>query len=424
MLRLASLRPFWSKLHFAPSRGSYAWLSSSWVGDLNSQGRNEAEVPSLASIEDSLKKLKAKNRQLRAELAEMPWPRLESFVVHGKTYRLPYRSQAELPPDSTLEITAEAIKYLAGFFDGDGNVQACGSHCELRVVQSYDHPEVLMMFLQVFGGGIYKAGDGKGLQKPVLVWVLSKSSLAAARLAAHSVTKRRQLDIAATWPSLSSAQRQQCHEELVSLKRYDSGVENSCSWEYVAGFFDAEGSIDLNGCQLSIRLSLEQKFPTVLAVLQSFVERELDKRIELTQTAKAFRLQVASGPHRRFILSSMLDAGLVRKAQQAKLALSLTTENAFEVRRALGELSGNQQFAKRLDEVGLERARKIRNEAGRARRAARIGQVEKAAAILKDVEELKSYHVLQNALCENRALQEYMGRMCCLDPQAVLAVVS
>ena len=336
---------------------------------------------------------------------------------------MPYRSQAELPSDSTPAITADTVKYLTGFFDGDGNVQASGSHCALRVAQSYDHPEVLMMFLQVFGGGIYKAEDGKGLKKPVLVWILSASSVAAARLAAYSVTKRRQLDIAATWPSLLSAQRQQCHEELASLKRYDSGVENSCSWEYVAGFFDAEGCIDMNGCQLSVRLTLEQKFPTALAVLRSFFECKLGKNISLTQTPKGFRLQLG-GAQAKSILSTMLDAGLVRKSRQAKLALSLTTENALEVRQALGELSGNQQFARKLDEAGLDRARQIRNEARRARYAARIGQSTRAAAISEDVEKLRCYHMLQNALLENRVLQEYLRKMLNLDRQTALATVS
>ena len=419
------LRPFWTRPHFACPRGSLAWLCPSLVRFCITTGRDEAESRSRDPLEASLTEIQAKNKRLRAELAEMAWPRVDSFCVHGKTYILPYKAVGTLPCDRTAEIPSGTVKYLAGFFDGDGNVHSTGSQCKLRVGQSYDHPEVLMLFLRVFGGGIYRFGRGKGLSKPTLAWVLSTSSWAAARLAAHSVTKQQQqLGIAARWPDLSSAERQRCHKKLSLLKQYDSGVENSCSWEYVAGFFDAEGSIGLALCQSSWSLSLEQKFPTVLTMLQQFFKHKLEKDISIARTGKVYRLCVTGEPQRRSILSAMLGAGLIRKAQQAKLALSLTSGNALEVRRALHELAGNQCFAKRLDEEGLERARKIHSEAQRARHAARSGKVDTAAAIVKDIEQLKCHHALQKALLENRSLQEYMRKMRSLDPQAVCATLS
>ena len=418
------LRHFWTIPRFACPRRSSAWLCSSLVRYCHTTGRDEADSRSRDPLAASLAELQAKNKRLRAELAEMRWPRVDSFCAHGKTYSLPYKAVGTPPCDRTAEIPSGTVKYLAGFFDGDGNVHSTGSQCKLRVGQSYDHPEVLMLFLRVFGGGIYRFGRGKGLKKPTLAWVLSTSSWAAERLAAHSVTKQQQLDIAARWPNLSSAERQRCHKKLSLLKQYDSGVENSCSWEYIAGFFDAEGSIGLTGCEASVSLSVEQKFPTVLTILQRFLERKLEKDIFVARTGKAYRLQVAGGPHRRSILSSMLGAGLIRKAQQAKLALSLTNENALEIRRALHELSGNQWFARRLDEEGLNRARKIRSEAQKARHAAQSGRVDKAAAILKDIEQLKCHHTLQRALLENRLLQEYMRKMRGLDPQAACVTFS
>ena len=44
------------------------------------------------------------------------------------------------------------------------------------------------------------------------------------------------------WPAAKS-HREQCKAELRALKEYDSAVAGPCSWEYLAGFFDAEGSI-------------------------------------------------------------------------------------------------------------------------------------------------------------------------------------
>ena len=66
---------------------------------------------------------------------------------------------------------------------------------------------------------------------------------AAQLLAPHSITKQQQLLLAAEWPDARS-RREECKTELRALKESRLGrLTGLCSWEYFAGFFDAEGYI-------------------------------------------------------------------------------------------------------------------------------------------------------------------------------------
>ena len=111
------------------------------------------------------------------------------------------------------------------------------------------------------------------------------------------------------------------------------------------------------------------------------------------------------------ILQHFLAAGLVCKAEQAKLVLFLTPETAAQVHTELGHLTGNQMFGKRLDAAGQERARNIKRARQQAARLRKDGQLAEARAKLGEVEVLKDEHELLKAYLENRQLVEYSRKV-------------
>ena len=360
---------------------------------------------------DELKLLQEKNRQLRSYLATMQWPRLTSFEVDGRHYHLPWKPESQT---DVQRLATHNLDHLAGFFDGDGCVRCLSdlSGCELTVGQVVEGAPVLLLFQDAFGGSICRHSDGLGLCQPVLVWRACgpNARWAASALACHSIVKRRQLKIAAEWPT-SPLRREDCKEQLAGLKQWDSAIAGGCCWQYFAGFFDAEGYIQqlMQGCNL--QLSMCQKFVTVLECLQGFLSQEVGVDVPVHKYAKAFTMTITTTATSKLLLERMLSAGLVRKAAQAKLALTLGSEKPAEVRHALGEKVGNQKFGKRLDDAGVVRARKIQQEQRRARRLADKGSCQAAGAILTQVEALKLEHALLNAQHENCKLLEEVGKI-------------
>ena len=361
---------------------------------------------------DTLEEVRRKNEQLRVQLSKTPWPDLKFFSSNGRSYSLPLRAESRdlkrLPSEPVLE-------YLAGFFDGDGCVscQSKLSGCSLSIGQSFDQAAVLMLFYKTFGGSITRLGNGLGLRKPCLQWVACGQSArkAAQFLVPHSITKQKQLLLAAQWPETKSA-REDCKAELRALKDHDADVTGPCSWEYIAGFFDAEGCIQLQHGRASLVLAIKQKHPRVLKCLREFLVQSFGKDATLAKPAgSAHVLWVCGLTSCKQILQHLLVAGLLRKAEQAELVLGLTAETAAPVHTELGHLTGNQKFGKRLDAAGLARAKKIRVTQQQAARLERRGHVEQAQAKLVEVCVLKKEHELLKAVHENQQLVEYVHKV-------------
>ena len=197
-----------------------------------------------------------------------------------------------------------------------------------------------------------------GLQQTVLFSGMAcgqSARNAAQLLAPQSITKRKQLLLAAQWPEAKS-EREECEAELRTLKEYDSAVTGLCSWEYCAGFFDAEGYIkQLNG-GASLSLALKQKHPRVLECLREFLAQSLDKDATLAKAGGSARVLWVYGlTSCKQILQHLLAAGLLGKVKQAELAVGLTQENAAQVNADLGRLTGNQKFG---EETGRRWPRK------------------------------------------------------------------
>ena len=358
------------------------------------------------------KEVQMDNKQLRVRLNKSAWPILKCFSAHGQTYSLPLRAESRdlrrLPPEPVLA-------YLAGFFDGDGCVTCKPnlSGCSLHVGQSFDKAEILMLFYESFGGSITLLFRGIGLQKPALRWVVhGKSARTVAQLLGPcSITKQKQLLLAAEWPDAKS-RRQDCKAELRALKEYDSAVAGPCSWEYCAGFFDAEGYIKQQHAGASLELQIVQKHPRVLKCLHAFLAQGLSKDTTVGKAGESVHvLKIYGLTSCKQILQHLLAAGLLCKAEQATLVLGLTTETAARVHDELGRLTGNQMFGKRLGAAGQERARKIHATQAQATRLRKGGQLAEASAKLNEIEVLKAEHELLKAYYENQQLVEYLRRV-------------
>ena len=369
--------------------------------------RDGMEAP-LVSARNLLGILHEENIRLRGQLSQMCWPKLTSFGAFGRTYDLP--CSTTLPVSSLdLQVTSDSrLIYLSGFFDGDGCCFASKQVCGLQVAQSFDRAEILVLFLTTFGGKIHRKNTGRGLNKPTLVWQIcgANARTVAGLLAANSIVKRRQLELVQDWPP-QSVDRGAAAEELKVLKRYDSGIESPCTWEYVSGFFDADGCIQLL-TKTAMKLCVGQKFLTSLECVRQLLVRELGCNVGISRSQGLFRLDVTTTTACRSILRNMLAAGLIQKANQARLALSLTLENAEQVRNAMGELVGNRAFGRRKNFEGLLRAQQIKSVQERARKALQKGRQDKVVSAMQEVEVLKADRELQQARLENSQLKEYL----------------
>ena len=366
-----------------------------------------------AEASATLTEVQRKNQQLRVQLSKSPWPDLKFFSSKGQTYGLPLRAESRASSDLPSEAT---LAYLSGFFDGDGCVscEAKASGCCLSIGQSFDQAEVLMLFYETFGGSIVLQSSGLGLRKPMLRWTAcgaQSARNAAQLLAPRSMTKQRQLLLADQWPEAQS-RREECKAELRALKEYDSAVPGPSSWEYCAGFFDAEGYIRQLRGGASLVLEIAQKHPQVLLCLRELFAQSLGKEPTVAKSRESLHaLWVCGLASCKQILQHLLAAGLLCKVKQAELAVGLTCENASQVDAELGHLTGNQMFGKKLDASGRERAKKISAAQSQAAYLRKRGLLTEAFAKMSEVKVLREEHELLKARLENQQLAEYAGRL-------------
>ncbi|CAE7322904.1 MTERFD1 [Symbiodinium natans] len=383
-----------------------------WSSEASQRNAVGNASPFVAKSCDALDVVMNKNRELRTLLKTLSWPQLMSFEAHGKTYSLPCH-QAELSSHAGGLSVPRRLKYLAGFFDGDGCVRPNGlSGCSLAIGQSINHAGVLLLFLDMFGGRVRRHTPGVGLCRPMLRWEVGgpNASHAARLLAPYSIVKRQQLRLAGAWPQ-DKLRRQQFNKELQGLKRCDSAVVGHCTMEYIAGFFDAEGYVQQQATRTSLSLTISQKYVTVLECLKDSLAHCLSLDVQIYPLDSSYRLVVSRTSACKLLLQEMLAAGLFCKAQQAELALSLVPQNATQVREALADQVGNQNFGKRLDEDGSRRAREIVSANRKAARLKRRGELCQAESKLHEAEVLKQKHKLLKALHENQQLHDYACKL-------------
>ncbi|CAJ1359295.1 unnamed protein product [Effrenium voratum] len=368
------------------------WLSACRpVGVLAGQWRCSAFVPRRSA--DSLQR---GFQRLRALQGKLEWPRLTHFSAFGQQYQLPLSKEETRLSATTSEAT---IQYLSGFFDGDGCVspQRSRGTCSLVVGQVASNAEVLMRFRDVFGGAIHRASNGQGLRRPTIKWTISgpEGQKAAAALARASIVKYEQLLIALKWPSSYESRISAC-QELKRLKMSRLGPRDvHCTWAYVAGFFDAEGCIQLRASDAHMDLVMVQRHDDVLPKIRRFLQDVCSSELVVRRTSRGFnRLSVNARDDVIVVLQRLLSSGLLQKKDQADAALTLQHTSHRHVRDSLAAVKGNQMRYARLDFEGCERARAITAVRNRLWRLQSQGKVDKA--LEEQLDKLRQEHGILN----------------------------
>ncbi|CAK0880752.1 unnamed protein product [Prorocentrum cordatum] len=340
-------------------------------------------------------------RRLESFRKRLIRPPCQSFVVDGKVYSLPVRAQD--PSGDSEHAQNSVLDYFAGFFDGDGCVSSSRSfgNRSLQMYQAENNVAVLVRFMKQFGGGIYKGSSVKGSHQCCFRWELSgeRARGAASLLRRASVVKREQLDLLVSEAPTCPLHRGRLASTLRSLKREAPGPCHDVSWGYVAGFFDAEGCIQIKP-YTQVHLKVSQKYEEPLICIKRLIERTfpgVDASLVQNRSGH-YQLCVSRTASSFAVLEQLLNSGLAGKKQQAILAMSLNRSNFARIRDSLSELKGNQSRWKLLDAAGCERAMHIHN--ARTRLNSRAGQDRPDsdfASLQGELYTLNSEHKLRNA---------------------------
>lgn len=291
--------------------------------------------------------------RLTAVMKRLEFPRLESFVIDGERFPLPL-SSVDAPKGLPRK---DELEYLVGFFDGDGCVtlDARRKRMTLQLAQRATSAKVLLRFRAGFGGGIYAACSATGFCEATLKWQIggAKMRQAAQLMASVPAMKQAQLSIAAGNQDCTRSRLNGVAEKLKMLKRRDHiPTSMSCSWPYFAGFFDAEGSVQVAASYVGLRLQVGQVNGHVLQSLLELLHQNGLTRWRLHHGCDASILWCKHRETCNQTLQNLLAHGLSVKSRQADLALTLTQRNHMEIRDAVSSLGGRQGRYRRLDHDG------------------------------------------------------------------------
>ena len=331
------------------------------------------------------------------------FPPLQTLTVHGETYELPLVAAEPFRTPSQ-----EELEYLVGFFDGDGCVSMVKSTGQVRLAvgQTIESAEVLLHFRSLLGSGVYAMTTATGSRKATVQWSVSGTKMqeAAAALSSIPSMKQAQLEIAMRG-RVGLDDRNSVEQKLKIFKRkqHVPGQLPNCSWPYLAGFFDAEGSIVVK-VNFGMRLTLEQVNPRALIQLQSFLHRNQLQGWSLYHYARSSVLGCWELGECKGFLERLLAHGLLVKRKQAELALTLSAENHLEIRDAISALNGWQKRYQRLDREGIARTTEIRRLQIRLR--SRVGL--EYAFLQCQLDDLRSVNALQKLISRSTLLRNDM----------------
>ena len=265
----------------------------------------------------SLQQLQRRFEKLRSLQSRIGVPPADQFEAYEKSYLLPLKAR-----DAQLRsgIPQHALEYLSGFFDGDGCASNSKGFCRLIITQSVKNAKVLLFFRNLLGGGIYAGGKSFGSRRTSVRWEISgaRAMYAAAILGTVPSCKQIQLQIVSSWSSQRSM-RLQAGADLRALKLLPPRISSCPSWAFLAGFFDAEGCIEVRHPGY-LRLRLSQKYVPVLDAVRDFlITRGFGCTINEYRNYTI--LAVNSTEPSREVLRNLLRAGLRVKREAARTAL-------------------------------------------------------------------------------------------------------
>ncbi|CAE8582627.1 unnamed protein product [Polarella glacialis] len=247
-------------------------------------------------------------------------------------------------------------------------------------------------------------GGSEAMRELDRVWTRRQSSRASL-LAQWPAMKTAQLQIAAAWPQCSQLRMVE-FSKLKHCKQHSYEPDGlSCSWAYIAGFFDAEGCIAISPHSIAIALTMTQCNRVILDRIHAFLEAEQPGVWRpVGKFGPAHRLTCSLSAGSREALQKMLSSGLVVKRQEAQVALTLDKINHLEVREGLAKLSGNQSCYLRLDGAGVLRATNIK------RAAIQLTQLPfaspKASFLQRQLQDLRQEHRHQHLVLKASVLRQ------------------
>ena len=284
----------------------------------------------------------------------------------------------------------------------------------LQIGQNVDSAEVLWNFAKMLGGTIYCQSSGTGTAKALLSWKArgDTARYAASMLGSAPSMKQAQLQIAARG-IVAEASRTHMSHCLKFLKQKEHRPDNfQCSWSYLAGFFDAEGSITVVPHLARLHIELWQMNKFVLEAVLQFLHAE-DSRLRgwvLYETTRSPKLICTNLETCKLTLEYLLNSGLRVKKQQAELALSLHSDSYKEVRQAMFQFKGWQGRYSRLDDEGVKRSKEIH----RLQNQVTGSKSKEQSALLKwtkcDLHRLQEEHALQRMMSKCRSLRVDMRK--------------
>ncbi|CAK9057768.1 unnamed protein product [Durusdinium trenchii] len=363
-----------------------------------------------------LKLLKEERARLETYMRTLRWPRLTHFQAFGKTYKLPLRSRL-----ASKSPTAAELAYLGGFFDGDGCVTPVTglSGCKLQITQVAMNAEVLILFRQFFGGGVYVCEHGKGRKRPTLKWVVcgGKARIAAKQLCQACLSKTEQLQLASNWPD-DKDERQLVTSKLRGLKEGPPNIptQSRLSWPYLTGLFDSDGCISLHSCRASFTLRLDQKYKPLLLQSKAFLDLMLGTshvHVNFVSVTGTYQLAVCGQKTVHAVLQKFLNAGLTVKKSKAELALSLPENSEETIREQMSGITttGNQGRHNKLDAEGRQLAKLIKGLQNRKWHAEKNDDSKLVEQLESKLECLQLHREIEKAKCCVHRLTEDIHKL-------------
>jgi len=224
--------------------------------------------------------------------------------------------------------------------------------------------------------------------------------------------KQEQLFIASQWPKAED-DRALAKSRLHQLKHSD--VPSFCveSWEYLAGFFDAEGCIRIPPVYPGVRLAIGQKHPAVLRSISTLIRNALPGYTQgLCRNGHAYSLQVSKTAASKLVLERLITAGLLQKRPAAEIALAVDKSNHILSRQRLATITGNQGRYQRLDADGCKRAHSILLIQNRVHGLRRAGATTTAVQRMQiEISSLQKEHAHLSALASLSSLRHDIRQM-------------
>lgn len=281
-------------------------------------------------------------------------------------------------------------QWFAGQMDGDGTIGLCSKWPVLSLSKAEKGASAVVRVKSEIGGSIHHRPSRGPRRQQSQVWQIGgRAAVEVARkLTPYLRLKRRRAEVLLQWTSPYKAMsiskggvvrkdltreevasiigagtctvsrhlrtgkplqgwqitkragtRQEVYEQLLSLKdQPDGDLVGTLHPSYVAGFFDAEGYVELKRANCP-RVTVGQRWPAITAALKAQYGGNV--YIETREDGSNYHCWTVYSANARAFLHC-IKADVSEKARQVELCLSVTPQNWQTVAAEMKSLRGNQ----------------------------------------------------------------------------------